>query len=313
MELVRLDSLAPTGWSSPAVSIGNFDGVHRGHRALVKAARAARPADGTAVALTFDPHPARLLTPDRAPLTLTTLEQKSELLADLGLDRLAVVPFTQAFSTKSPAEFARDVLARALGARRVIVGENFRFGQDRSGGVAELEALGEALGFTVEAVPAVLHDDVPISSSRIREALARGAVDESWALLGHPYFIDGTVVEGEHRGRTLGFPTANLQPVNEALPRAGVYAARCRLVTGEWVVAVANLGRRPTFEGQRPSVEAHLIDFDGDLYDSRLRLEFQARLRDEERFAGAEALAEQIRKDVERARGLVADPRTKGV
>jgi len=313
MELVRLDGMAARGWPLPAVAIGNFDGVHRGHAALVKAAARARAARGCVVALTFDPHPARLVVPERAPATLTTLAQKKELLEALGVEKLAVLPFTRELSVMSAKEFARQALVGALEARSVIVGENFRFGRDREGDVRRLQTLGADLGFDVEVVEPVLHEGRPVSSSRVREALGRGAVEDAQALLGHPFFVDGVVVEGERRGRTLGFPTANLQAENETLPSSGVYAVRCRVSTGESVPGVANLGHRPTFGGTGPSVEAHLIGFDADLYGSRLRLEFEARLRDEQRFSGPEALVEQIRKDVEQARELVADPRAKGV
>jgi riboflavin kinase/FMN adenylyltransferase len=313
MEVVRLDGMAARGWPSPAVAIGNFDGVHRGHAALVGAAARARAAGGCVVALTFDPHPARLVVPERAPATLTTLAQKKELLEALGVEKLAVLPFTHELSAMSAQEFARQALVGALEARTVIVGENFRFGRDREGGVRRLKTLGADLGFGVEVVEPVLHEDRPISSSRVREALGRGAVEQAEALLGHPFFVDGVVVEGERRGRTLGFPTANLQTENETLPSSGVYAVRCRVSTGQWVPGVANLGHRPTFGGTGPSVEAHLIGFDADLYGSRLRLQFEARVRDEQRFSGPEALVEQIRKDVEHARGLMADPRAKGV
>jgi riboflavin kinase/FMN adenylyltransferase len=314
MEQVRLESLTARGWPSPAVTIGNFDGVHRGHEALVAAAaRWARSPGGTIVALTFDPHPARLLDPQRAPATLTTLAQKEELLGRLGVERLAVLPFTEELARQPPEDFASTVLAGALGAERVVVGEDCRFGQERRGNVETLRALGKSLGFEVETVPAVLHRDRPVSSSRVRAALREGDVGEAWALLGHPFFVDGTVVEGERRGRQLGFPTANLETENEIVPARGVYAVRCGLPADEWVPGVANVGRRPTFGGTLLSVEAHLIDFDRDLYGAGLRLEFQARLRDEQRFPGPEALVAQIGKDVERARGLVADPRTKGV
>jgi riboflavin kinase/FMN adenylyltransferase len=313
MELIRLDGMAARGWPLPAVAIGNFDGVHRGHAALVRAAVRARAAGGCVVALTFDPHPARLVVPERAPATLTTLAQKKELLEALGVEKLAVLPFTHELSAMSAQEFATQALVGALEARTVIVGENFRFGRDREGGVRRLKTLGADLGFGVEVVEPVLHEDRPISSSRVREALGRGAVEQAEALLGHPFFVDGVVVEGERRGRTLGFPTANLQTENETLPSSGVYAVRCRVSTGQWVPGVANLGHRPTFGGTGPSVEAHLIGFDADLYGSRLRLQFEARVRDEQRFSGPEALVEQIRKDVEHARGLMADPRAKGV
>jgi riboflavin kinase/FMN adenylyltransferase len=314
MNRVRLDSLSARGWPSPAVTIGNFDGVHRGHEALVAAAAGwARPRGGSIVALTFDPHPARELDPERAPAALTTLDQKQELLGHLGVETLAILPFTAALAEESAEQFARDVLAGALEAKRVVVGETFRFGHQRHGDVAMLRALGADLGFELEAIAPVLHDDRPISSSRVREALARGDAGGAWALLGRPYFIDGRVVEGERRGRRLGIPTANLETQNEILPARGVYATRCRLPSGEWRPAVANFGRRPTFGGTLPSVEAHLIGFDGDLYGANVRLEFQARVRDERRFPGPDALVAQIREDVARARALVRDPHGKGV
>jgi riboflavin kinase/FMN adenylyltransferase len=314
MDRVRLDHLTPRGWPSAAITIGNFDGVHRGHGALVAAAAAwARPRAGRIVALTFDPHPARQLDPRRAPRTLTTLEQKHELLAGLGVQTLAVLPFTEAVASEPPEQFVREVLVGALEAKRVVVGEGFRFGHERRGDAALLRTLGAELGFEVEVVPPVLDDGRPISSSRVREALARGGAREAWALLGRPYFIDGQVVEGEGRGRRLGIPTANLETENEILPTRGVYASRCRLPDGAWVPAVANLGRRPTFGGTLPTVEAHLIGFEGELYGATVRLEFQARLRDERRFTGPDALVAQIREDVARARSLVTDHAAKGV
>jgi riboflavin kinase/FMN adenylyltransferase len=314
MERVRLESLAPRGWPSPAVTIGNFDGVHLGHQALIdSAARWAEPERGHTVVLTLDPHPARLLDPARAPATLTTLDQKGELLAALGVDAFVVLPFTAALARRPPEEFVREVLVEALEAKRVVVGEDFRFGHQRRGDVTALEALGARLGFGVQSVAPVVHGGRPVSSSRVREALARGQVEEARGLLGRPFFIDGRVVEGERRGRTLGFPTANLETPNETLPREGVYAARCRVPSGHWAGAVVNIGRRPTFGGDTVSVEAHLIDFDADLYGIDLRTEFVEHLREERRFDGPEALVAQIRQDVWRARGAVADSPGKGV
>jgi riboflavin kinase/FMN adenylyltransferase len=314
MERVRLESLAPRGWPSPAVTIGNFDGVHRGHQALVdSAARWARTEGGHTVVLTLDPHPARLLDPARAPGTLTTLDQKAELLADLGVDAFAVLPFTAELARRPAEEFVRQVLVGALEAKRVVVGQDFRFGHRRGGDVATLEMLGARLGFGVEAVAPVLHRERPVSSSRVREALARGQVEEARVLLGRPFFVDGRVVEGARRGRTLGFPTANLETPNETLPQEGVYAARCRVPSGRWVNAVVNIGRRPTFGGDTVSVEAHLIDFDADLYGADLRTEFAERLREERRFDGPAALVAQIREDVSRARDAMANSSGKGV
>lgn len=314
MERVRLESLTPRGWPSPAVTIGNFDGVHRGHHALIHAAaRWAAPRGGHTVVLTLDPHPARLLDHERAPATLTTLEQKGELVAALGVDAFVVLPFTAELARLPAEEFVRRVLVEALGARMVVVGVDFRFGHQRQGDVVSLERLGAQHRFGVQAVPPVLHEGRPVSSSRVREALARGDVEEARALLGRPFFIDGRVVEGERRGRTLGFPTANLDTLNETLPAGGVYAARCRLPSGRSAAAVVNIGRRPTFGGGFLSVEAHLIDFDADLYGADLRIEFTVRLREEKRFEGPEALVAQIRQDVSRARALMADSTGKSV
>jgi len=312
MELVRLDTLSPRAWPAPAVTVGNFDGVHRGHQVLVAAAvRAARASGGTGVVLTFDPHPGRVLSPERAPTALMTLEQKAEVLAGLGVDYLAALPFTLELSRETPEEFARHVLQQALGSCLVVVGNNFRFGHGRAGDLAELKRLGAALGFRVEGLEPVWHEGAPISTTRIREALARGAVEAARDLLGRRFAVEGTVVQGKGRGRTLGIPTANLRPENETLPRAGVYACWCRLggAGGEGRPAVVNLGRRPTFGGGETTLEAHILDFEGDLYGARLRVEFAVRLREERRFAGAESLLEQVRLDIGEARRVLGGAR----
>lgn len=307
MEVLRLESLVPVGLKAPAVTVGNFDGVHLGHRALVEAVVAeARSTGGEAVALTFDPHPSRVLAPERAPATLMTIGQRAEVLGALGLDRLAVLPFTRELSHEPPDAFARRVLVEALGARAVVVGFNFRFGRGRAGDAAALEACGRRLGFSVKALPPVLHEGAPVSSSRVREALGRGAVEAARALLGRRYFVDGAVVQGLGRGRGLGIPTANLDPLNEILPGGGVYACLCR-IGGDAArrPGVVNVGRRPTFGGGAVLLEAHLLDFDGDLYGRTLRVEFEARLRDEERFPDAAALLRRIRDDIEAARRVL--------
>jgi riboflavin kinase/FMN adenylyltransferase len=239
-----------------------------------------------------------------------TVAQRAEILGSLGISRLAVLPFTRELSHRSAEEFVHEVLVQALGSRVVVVGFNFRFGRDRKGDVAALEALGERLGFGVLAVPPVLHHGSPISSTRVREAVARGAVEAACELLGRRYFLDGVVVEGVGRGRRLGIPTANLDPVNEVLPGGGVYAAVCRIEGhGAGVDAVVNMGRRPTFGGGAALLEAHLLDFSGDLYGRTLRLEFEARLRDEHRFPSAEALRAQIGKDIAVARRVLEKAR----
>jgi len=310
MDVVRIDPERPVRWPSPVVAVGNLDRVHRGHKALVAAAVGeARRRAGTAVVLTFDPHPARVLAPERAPLALMTLDQKAEVLASLGIDRLAVLPFTPALARLPADHFVRDVLANGLGAQVVVVGNSFRFGQGRAGDTALLQRLGVRLGFDVVTLAPVLLGGAPVSSTRVREALLAGDVEEAAALLGRRHFVDGTVVAGDARGRTIGFPTANLEPVNETLPGHGVYACWARLGGEEGArKAAVNVGRRPTVAGRTVTVEAHLIDFAGDLYGRALRLEFAKRLRPERKFAGLEALAAQIQADLAQARDLLHSP-----
>jgi riboflavin kinase/FMN adenylyltransferase len=314
MERVTIGKLVSLGWRPSAVAVGNFDGVHRGHQALVSAAVATAGATGGAsVVLTFDPHPARVLRPGHAPAALTTLSQKQELLAGLGVDRLAILPFDHGVARLSPEEFARSVLVETLGASNVAVGESFRFGRGREGDARGLVQLGSRLGFEVHAVPAVLEGGRPVSSSRIRSELAHGHAAAAKALLGRAYFVDGQVVRGDGRGRTIGVPTANIAPENEILPAAGVYAGRCALASGEAWPAVVNLGRRPTFGGGDLALEAHLLGFEGDLYEARVRLSFEERLRDEQRFSSKEELVARIREDVATARALLSGPRGGGV
>lgn len=306
--IVRLDPLVPPAWGPVAVSLGNFDGVHRGHARLVEeTVREARAVGGPAVVLAFDPHPARVLHPERAPATLVTIEQKAELLAGLGIDRLAVLPFTKEVAALDADAFARGVLAGCLRAAAVVVGTNFRFGRGRSGDPAALAHLGSALGFRVRTIDPVLHEGQPISSTRVRAALAAGDVAEAERMLGRRFFVDGTVVAGDGRGRTIGFPTANVEPVNETLPAAGVYACLLAAGSGPARGAVANLGQRPTFGDGARRLEVHVLDFSGDLYGARVRVSFATRLREEKRFGGPEELAAQIAQDVARARQLLGD------
>jgi riboflavin kinase/FMN adenylyltransferase len=273
------------------------------------AREAARARGGETVVLTFDPHPSHVLSPHRAPDALMTVDQKAEILGGLGVDRLAVLPFTRALADQGAADFAESILARCLGAASVIVGANFRFGRHREGDAPRLAELGAALGFGVTAVPPVLQDGVPISSTRIREAVARGEIAAANALLGRRYFIDGRVRHGEGRGRTIGFPTANLELVNETLPGGGVYACWIRLEDDPPAPprpAVVNVGRRPTFGGGDLLVEVHVLDFSGDLYGRLLRAEFQQKLRDERTFPGIDALKAQIHADADTARRMLA-------
>jgi riboflavin kinase/FMN adenylyltransferase len=313
VEVVRIDGPRAEG-AAHALTVGNFDGVHRGHHVLLGVAREeARAAGVPPAVLTFDPHPARVLRPRDAPPPLTSLAQKAELLAALGVERLFVLPFTEAVAGLPAGRFAAEVLRDRLRARVVVVGEGFRFGRGRQGDVSTLGREGQRLGFRVRAVPPVLWEGVPVSSTRVREAVAAGKAAEARGLLGRSYFVDGNVTRGEGRGRGLGVPTANLEPSVQVWPARGVYAGRAeaRADAGEGArPAVINVGLRPTFGGGTLSLEAHLLDFEGDLYGQALRLHFDHYLRAERAFPDGGALVRQIRRDVEDARRLLSAPLT---
>jgi riboflavin kinase/FMN adenylyltransferase len=303
-----------------AVAIGNFDGVHRGHQALLDEARArGARRDGPSAVLTFTPHPARLFAPAKAPPLIMSLERRLELCAAAGIDIAVVEAFTPAFAAIEADEFVRRVLAQDLAAGDVVVGYDFSFGRGRAGDVARLGELGAALGLGVAVIPPVTVDGVVCSSTRVRELAAAGDVRRAGALLGRPVEIEGRVVRGAARGRTLGFPTANVAPEGEMFPKLGIYAARARLLDGPQAgatyQAALSIGKNPTFVDPGPlggsplagapvTVEAYLLDFEGDLYDRRLRLAILDRLRDEQRFASIDALIQQIHEDVARVRAL---------
>lgn len=291
------------------VTIGNFDGVHRGHLALIACTTAEATQRGArAVALTFDPHPAAVLRPDAVPAALQSLEERTALLRESGCDEVIVVPFDAAFAAQGPEEFVDRLLVDRLAAQLVVVGTNFRFGRAAAGDVALLIALGEQRGFGVEAVGLVDLGDGPVSSSALRSQLAAGDVEVVARGLGRPFSLTGEVVHGEGRGRTIGIPTANVAVAQgRALPADGVYACWAGTDGGDRTAAVVNVGWRPTFAGTSRSIEAHLlVDGGPDLYGQRLTLEFIARVRGEQRFDGAEALVARIHEDVRVARERLA-------
>lgn len=298
----------PRDWGLPergrAVTVGVYDGLHAGHRAVLALLRRRAVDMGgleTAV-VTFDPHPLQVVAPEHAPRLLTGIGHRLELLEETGVDLVAVLPFDEETRVLTPAAFAATVLAGALTARLVVVGEDFRFGHHRLGNVASLAELGDAHGFAAEILPLV-GGQAPISSTRVRAMVAAGDVEGAAAALGRPHEVRGTVVPGDGRGHTLGFPTANVAlPPGLAVPRSGVYAVRAGK-TGEALrPGVANIGTRPTFGGVGETLEVHLLESTGDLYDATLRVAFVSRLRDERRFAGPGELAEQITADVVAAR-----------
>lgn len=287
------------------LALGNFDGLHRGHSKIIeRIRRGAAERSGTALVLTFDPHPPRVVRPDKAPLLLMTLDQKLDALGRAGVQGAAVVRFTHELSRWAPETFVKTVLVDWLRVAEVWVGADFLFGRDRSGNFSLLRALGGQHGFRAEKIDPVRYKDFVVSSTRIRRLVAEGRVDEAGALLGHHFFIDGTVVRGAGRGRELGIPTANLETVNELVPPDGVYATTVG-IDGVVHPSVTNIGLRPTFaDAARPVVETHVLGVDRDLYGQRLRLGFVQRLRDERRFPDVDALKAQIDADVRRARRL---------
>lgn len=290
------------------VTIGNFDGVHTGHRAVISAARAKADACGLELAvLTFDPHPADLLEPDQPRMRLVTLDRKAELLAACDVDLLLVQKFDEAFSGLSAEQFASRVLGEALGAQTVFVGRNFRFGRGREAGIEELKAFGKRCGFTVAGQDLVEKRGEHISSSRIRALLVAGDVKTAAQLLGRPHELPGRVAHGHKKGRELGFPTANLEDIHVLCPGPGIYAARCR-VGDELYDAAVYVGNRPTL-GHGFAVEAHLINSSRDLYGQRAVLYFLDRIRGELKFASEAKLVTQIRSDVEKARRLLEEER----
>ncbi len=301
-----------------AVAIGTFDGVHLGHQALLAEARrwaqGRGAARGESVALTFYPHPARVLAPAKAPPLIMPLERRLALLADTGIDATVVQTFTRELASLEADEFVRGILARDLGAGCVVVGPDFRYGRGRAGDVARLQALGRELSIDVSVIAPVNTGDQEqrCSSTRIRQLVEAGDVRAARALLGRPFELEGVVVRGAARGRTIGFPTANLTPETELRPRVGIYAARAVVLDGPGGVgpspAAVSIGRNPTFTeaGAPVTIEAHLLDFAGDLYGRRLRLELSDWLRDEQRFDSVEALIAQIAADVGQVRALMS-------
>ena len=299
------EDVRPARWSHPVLALGNFDGVHRGHRKILdRVQRVASERGATSVVMTFDPHPPRVVRPDKAPALLMTKEQKLQAIADAGVQGAAIVRFTPELSRWDPETFVRTVLVDWLRVAEVWVGANFLFGHDRAGNFSLLRALGSRYSFKAEKIDPVRYKDFVVSSTRIRRLVSEGRLDEAGALLGHQYFLDGTVVRGDQRGRTIGFPTANLCTDNELLPPHGVYATTTRI--GEIVhPSVTNIGTRPTVDQSgRATIETHIFNLDRDLYGASIRVGFVQRLRDERAFESLDLLRAQIEADCYRARVL---------
>jgi len=296
------------------LTVGNFDGFHVGHQRIVATVTArARACDGQAAVYTFEPHPRKVLQPEHAPRLLTTLEQKLELFEAAGVDVAIVEPFDREFARLPAERFVHEVLHERIDPIEVYVGYDFRYGRDREGSMRTLTELGPHLGFSVTIVPEVKLGRRDVNSTRIRELLEQASVEEAGLLLGRPYRIRGRVVPGDRRGRTLGFPTLNLDAENEVLPQTGVYAGHVRFLdegspAAQSVFgAVTNVGRRPTFGGSpRVLTEAHLLDFAAEAYGRRIEVTFEHHLRAEQRFPDVDALRAQIAADAELARKKLA-------
>ncbi len=300
------------GSPRPAVTLGNFDGVHLGHqKAFALLRERARELQAPAIALTFEPHPVSVLKPERAPKRILTPKQKQEVIAAHSVDHLVVIHFTKEFSQLTAEEFVNRVLVSKLLVAELVLGANFRFGRGREGDLGSLRKLGDKLGFVVHEVEAAQHRGEIISSSRIRKSLEEGAVDEAKAMLGRPAFLDGDVVRGDGRGKRMGFPTANLRVDGDVLIADGVYVTEGTL-GGATFSGMAHVGRRPTFGLEERTVETHLFDFDRDIYESRIRLHFHHRIRGTVKFSSAEALQEQLRRDRDEARRFFRDLRGGG-
>ncbi|MEM7092444.1 MAG: bifunctional riboflavin kinase/FAD synthetase [Actinomycetota bacterium] len=313
MELLRDGIDRVPASVATAISVGAYDGIHRGHRSVLSTLcdlAAERGLDPAVV--TFDQHPAAVLRPENAPLLLTDHEQRMELFADIGLAWLYLLRFDEARAQTTSEQFVEQVLVGAMNASLIVVGEDFHFGKGRSGSVESLEEMGERLGFEVIGLDLLGDDDAvePISSTAIRRALVGGDIDAVNSMLGRRFEVRGEVITGDQRGRTIGFPTANIAfEDGRAWPAKGVYAAWVDLPDGRRVPSAVNIGMRPTFHqhAERPLLEAHLIDFDDDLYGQRIHVRFEAFLRSEQRFSGIDEISAQLKKDVEAARAVLAE------
>ncbi|MGA2026309.1 MAG: bifunctional riboflavin kinase/FAD synthetase [Syntrophobacteraceae bacterium] len=294
-------------FKNPAITIGNFDGVHKGHQALFQRVKQlAEELNGESVVVTFDPHPLEVLFPKKAPSFITSHRYKLDLIASCGIDATIVIPFDHKFSQMSAREFVEAVLVEKIGARAIVVGHDYRFGHSREGDIAFLKQLGEQYGFEVQTVSGLRVNDTVVSSTAIRQMITSGNIREANRLLGRSFEVSGTVIPGRKRGVSLGFPTANIRMPAITPPRTGVYVVQAE-VDGKTYGGAANLGYNPTFGDTDLSLEAHLFDFDRDIYGKPITIRFIDRLRDELRFSSPDELAAQIKKDVNTAKKILAD------
>lgn len=291
------------------VTVGTFDGVHAGHRAIIdKVVEKAQKKDARSVLVTFDPHPRNIINPRDAGIKLlTTLQERSEVLQELGIDTMVVIPFDRDFSLLSSEEFIREIIHKKIGVSEFVIGYDHHFGRNREGTIETIEELGEELGFDSYVVSKREVGEKTVSSTAIRNALSEeGDVEEAAKLLQRPYRLNGTVVHGDKRGKQIGFPTANIKPehVNKIIPKEGVYAVTTR-VDENWYEGMMNIGTRPTFEGTVQTLEVHIFDFDEEIYGKEVQVRFISRIRDEKKFDGKEELIDQLNEDKKQAMKLL--------
>ncbi len=310
MEIIRVREKIYHRFISPSVALGNFDGVHLGHQEIIKRTVASAHAKGyEAIVYTFDPHPRIVLGKSPEVPRLTTPRERADILEELGLDVLILAEFTKEFAAQPPDQFVREILVEELGALRLFIGENYRFGKNRAGTPAELKKIAPEAGFQVRVVPSVTVDGVMVSSSRIRDLLSQGRIREANVLLGRYYSLEGRIIHGHHRGKGLGFPTANLKPEVKLHPPEGVYAVYCRLDERVYP-GVMNIGYNPTFQDKRVSYEAYIFNFNENIYGRNMRIYIVDRIREEMTFSGVEQLKEQIRLDCRSAECALEDSPT---
>ena len=291
---------------NPVLTIGNFDGVHRGHLALFEKVRErARAIGGQSAVMTFQPHPIKMMKPGNGPLLITPTRQKIDLIGKAGIDVLICVPFTREFASVSAEDFVKEILVRRIGIKEIVVGYDYAFGRNREGDIPLLRRMGEKLGFLVHLVGPIHVDQTLVSSTSIRRLVQEGKLSEAKRLLGRDYQVEGTVVKGHQRGgRLLGFPTANLKPEDELLPKTGVYAVTV-MIDDKTYQGVTNVGYNPTFHDKALTVETHVLDYSGDLVGKKIKINFLTRLRGERSFQDIRELSEQIAKDVKDARTVL--------
>jgi riboflavin kinase/FMN adenylyltransferase len=295
---------------NPVLTIGNFDGVHRGHLALFdKVKERAKAINGHSVVMTFDPHPVKVMKPGNGPPLITPIEQKLELISNAGIDVILCLSFTLEFASISAEDYVQDILVDKVGVKEIVVGYDYTFGRKRQGNVTLLREMGEKLGFRVHLMDPVHLDDTVVSSTSIRELVQEGNLSDAKKFLGRDYQISGTVIKGKDRGgRLLGFPTANLASVDELIPKRGVYAVTV-LVNDQTWNGVTNIGYNPTFGDDALTVEAHLLDFSEDIVGKTIKIKFVKRLRDEKTFDDVKELSDQIARDIEQAREVLQNPK----